>query len=49
MSKVDTGLFVFMVGVAMAVGFDSIAVSDGGLVVTGIGLGMLRHAVAEKP
>jgi len=44
MSKVDTGLFVFMIGVAMAVCFDSVAVSDGGLVIAGIGLGMLRHA-----
>jgi hypothetical protein len=44
MSKFDIGLFVFMVGVGMAVCFDSVAVSDGGLVITGIGLGMLKHA-----
>lgn len=48
-SKVDIGLFVFMIGVGMAVCFDSVAVSDGGLVISGIGLGMLRHAVGEKP
>ena len=49
MSKFNTALFIFMVGVAMAMGVDAIAVSDGGLVISGIGLGMLRQAVEDAP
>jgi len=47
MSKFNVALFIFMVGVAMAMGSDVVGVSDGGLVISGIGLGMMRQAVED--